>query len=456
MTFRSRIIAGYATLLVVTVAVLLLSLRILLETYAMKQLDLHHAFEARELTQEAEELEHSLIEGTAPLRDAHLSQHLRIAEDMYKFHLVAADGRIVYRSPALASVPTGDFAGRAAGLNAGFAGLGDCWITEHPMGGYTLRIVTPVTEALKGVRHFEKVALGVLVAAALLSLLTGAGYAAWLVRPLVRLEEAAGRIDAGTADRIPASIALTRDEVGLIARRLNTGYERLAGSIDRLRVFSAEVSHELRTPLSIVRLNAERIRDHPASPPAAREMAEEQIAEIFRLKRFIENLLGFAKLDAGAVRMDIRSVDTTAWVSGFAEDASALAEDVGMRFECFNTCRDPVSFDPVWIRQVLFNLLANALRFSPKGGLLSLSVFRDDTDLVITFTDEGPGVPPGRLTEIFERYTRFGEERGPAEGVGIGLAICRSVIALHGGSITAENRTDRSGLRVILRLPQAG
>ena len=447
MTFRSRIIAGYAVLLIVTVAVLLFSLRILLENYTMKQLDMHHAFEASELMR-------SVPEGEDAYREEHWKHHLRVAEDLYKFYLVADNGRIVYRSPALEAVAPGRFAGLASGRNDDFAGFGECWITEHPFDGYHLHIVTPVKGALKVVRHFEKTGLGVLIATVLVSLLTGALYARWLIRPLVRLEEAAGRIDTGSADRIPAAITVTTDEVGRIGRRLNAGYERLAGSIDRLRFFSAEVSHELRTPLSVVRLNAERMRDHPEAPPAVREMADEQIAEILRLKRFIANLLGFAKLDSGAVRMDIRPVDTAAWISDFAEDASALAEDAGMRFECFNTCNCPVGFDRVWIRQVLFNLLGNSLRFSPKNGLLSLSAFCDAGDFVITFADEGPGVPAEKLVEIFERYTRFGEERGPAEGVGLGLAISHSVVTLHGGTITAENRTDRSGLRIVIRLPQ--
>lgn len=449
MTFRSRVIVGYAAILLVTVSVLLFSLRILLENYTMKQLDLNHAFEAREL-------ERAAPEGAAAYREEHWRHHLRVAEDIYKFHLVTADGRIVYRSPSLKTVNPDSFVGLASGRNDDFAGLGECWITEHPFDGYILRIVTPVKEPLKVVRHFEKIGLGMLAAAILVSLLSGAVFARWLVRPLVGLEEAAGRIDAGTADRIPAVITSTTDEVGRIGRRLNAGYERLAGSIDRLRFFSAEVSHELRTPLSVVRLNAERIRDHLSSTPAVREMAEEQIAEIVRLKRFVANLLGFAKLDSGSVRMDIRSVDTAAWVSDFAEDASALAEDAGMRFSCFNTCNCPVVFDPVWIRQVLFNLLGNALRFSPNNGLLSLSAFCEADDFVITFTDEGPGVPSAKLVEIFERYTRFGEERGPAEGVGLGLAISHSVVTLHGGTIRAENRTDRSGLRIVIRLPQSG
>lgn len=449
MTFRSRIIFGFSVLLLVTMTVMLFTLRFLLAQYTMKQLDVHHAFEASELSQVASEFD-------ARSRDEQLKRHLRIAEDLYKFHLTSADNRLVYRSPSLESVPARLFVGITPGLNTDFAGLGDCWVTEHPLDGYTLRIVTPMRIPLRVVHHFEHIGLAALFATGLVSLFTGMGYARWLVRPLIRLETAADRIDAGEADRIPAALAGTTDEVGRIARRLNAGYERMADSINRLRFFSAEVSHELRTPMSIVRLNAENILEHPDTPPAVRDMAEEQIAEIRRQKRLIENLLGFAKLDAGAVRMNIRPVDAAEWVSDLADDATALAEEAGVRFEWSNTCHGQVSFDAVWIRQVLFNLLGNALRFSPPGGTLILSAACAADDYVLTLTDEGPGVPAEKLSAIFERYSRFGEERGPSEGVGLGLAISRSVVTLHGGSICAENRADRSGLRVTLRLPRAG
>lgn len=445
MTFRFRIISGYAVLLCLTLAALILCLRVMVENAALRQLDARHAEEAGEVVSAANEV-------PPGLREQRLIRHMRMAEGNFRFLLADSAGRIVYSSSGLEELPD---AGTATGVTGPIGRLGPCRVTTHPVEGYTLRVFSPVSSSLALTRHFYEVGLVVLAAGLALSLVTGVFYSRWVLRPLILLEEAAGLVGTDALGaRIPDSLALTNDEVGRIARRLNTGYDRIAESVGRIRLFSAEVSHELRTPLSIMRLNAERIRAHPGVPEPVSDMAAEQLAEIERMNRVVANLLGFARLDAGAVSMEFRQVALAAWLADFAEDATLLAEDAGRRFEVSGDSAATVRFDPVWMRQVLFNLLGNALRFSPKGGLIRLTVEAGEEALNFVLEDEGPGVPPDKLEAIFERYVRFGEGREPGEGFGLGLAICRSVVGLHGGVMRAENRSDRSGLRVIVRLPR--
>lgn len=447
MNFRTRIVLGYVVLLVVTVAAVLIAVYGVLERDTLQQIDRNHQLEARELT-------YAPVTGTAAEREAAWVRHLTGAEEAFSFVLISPDDRVVYRSGELGDLLPEIRAGRLGRLAAGEP-LGECWVTEHPLGGYKLVVISSLITPFSLIYDFEIIGTLVLALAACVSLLTGSWYARWLVRPLRRLEAAAERIDSGAAERIPADLAVGRDEVGRIARRLNAGYARKEASVDRIRFFSAEVSHEIRTPLSVIRLNAERIRDRAESPESVREAAGEQIEEILRLKRFVENLLGFAKLDSGLIRMDFRTIETRGWFSDLAEDLGALAEDAGRRFRLEFDAAPTAKFDPVWIRQVLFNLFDNAQRHSPSGGEMTLHVTGGgEAPLTLVFEDEGPGVDEAKLEEIFNRYTRFGEETGPADGVGLGLSICRAVTGLHRGAIRAENRRDRRGLRVTVTLPQ--
>lgn len=140
------------------------------------------------------------------------------------------------------------------------------------------------------------------------------------------------------------------------------------------------------------------------------------------------------------------------------EDAQALAEDRGAQFVLAANPPGEIRADPDLLRQMLLNLVTNAVSVSPPQGRVSFeSIRRADQRWRFVVLDEGPGLPAQQLERIFERFTRF-EHAGRGDvprraGHGLGLAICRSIVALHGGEIRAENRPDRSGLRVIVELP---
>jgi signal transduction histidine kinase len=105
------------------------------------------------------------------------------------------------------------------------------------------------------------------------------------------------------------------------------------------------------------------------------------------------------------------------------------------------------------MRQLLLNLLSNALNVSARGGMITLESGRTESGWRFVMMDEGPGVPEAQLERIFERFVRYDNTDGKTRGHGLGLAICRSIVVLHGGTIRAENRADRSGLKVIVDLP---
>jgi signal transduction histidine kinase len=232
--------------------------------------------------------------------------------------------------------------------------------------------------------------------------------------------------------------------------------ERLESSYEQIKRFTAEASHELRTPLSIIRLQAERLSQQSDMPAAERvEAAAEQLEEVGRLNKLIDDMLLLAKADAGAMRLECKGVDPAAFGEDFSNDAELLAEEQGVRFDLENTIDRIVHFDPAWMRHVLLNLLSNALKFSPSGSLVRLTFSEESGCPVFRMIDEGPGLPEAKLETIFHRFERV-DSTGDAnvKGNGLGLAICRSIVQRHGGTICARNRRDRSGLIVEVRLPE--
>jgi len=245
-----------------------------------------------------------------------------------------------------------------------------------------------------------------------------------------------------------------KDEISNLARLLNEMFDRLEQSFNQIRRFTAEASHELKTPLSLVRLQAEKLLVEGGLTPAQEEAVQMQLEEIARLNKIIEELLFLSRAEAQAVRLDFRREDPRAFLQSFEQDARALAEHRGMTFTAAIEGGGTVAFDPKWLRQVLLNLLQNALNVSPPGGRISLvSTFTLDA-WRITLEDQGPGVPPAQRERIFERFVRL-ESSGAHEikGSGLGLAISRSIIGLHHGVIRAEAGTNGTGLRVVIELP---
>ena len=296
---------------------------------------------------------------------------------------------------------------------------------------------------------------GVLAALALASLfLVRIG-----LRPLDRIAATADAIAAGDLSR-RVSPATEKTEVGRLGLALNAMLARLErafaaqqASEDRLRRFLADASHELRTPLASIRGYAELFRIGAARRPGETEKAMVRIEqESARMGVLVEDLLTLARLDE--MREPVREeVDLAALARDAVDDARAMAPDRTIDVRTNGPAR--LDADGHQLRQVLANLLRNALVHTPPGTPVEVGVAREDGTVRLEVRDHGKGLPTDDTDVLFERFWRTEAGRGRGKGgAGLGLAIVAGIVAAHEGRVEAGNAPD-GGARFVVHLPAA-
>lgn len=208
-------------------------------------------------------------------------------------------------------------------------------------------------------------------------------------------------------------------------------------ALRRQRQFAADASHELRTPLTIIRSSVEHLRRQGASSHSASEAIDDIDAEVAHLTSLVDDLLLLARSDSGAITLARQPVD----VGDIAADAAgALAKPAAERDVRIVVDPEPaiVDGDPARLRQLVRILVDNAVRHSPRGGEVRVSVRADRLSAVLEVQDDGPGIREEDLPRVFERF--FRAPGAPSGGTGLGLAIAASIVELHGGRIAVANR----------------
>lgn len=264
----------------------------------------------------------------------------------------------------------------------------------------------------------------------------------WLARgmtqPLRDMAAAARKMAAG--DYRQRVSTRSRDEVGQLADAFNRMSAELEG-VERLRRdLVANVSHELKTPISALRAHLENLLDgvERADP----ETLQVMLAQSERLSRLVEQLLDLSRLESGDVPLRVRPVALAPLAAQVLSEIEVARPEAGVALEQRVPGElPPVPADRERIHQVLFNLVDNAVRFTPPGGRVTVSARADGDRVRVWVRDTGVGIPPEHLPRLFERFYRADPARARGDGgTGIGLAICRSVVEAHGGRIWAESR----------------
>lgn len=288
--------------------------------------------------------------------------------------------------------------------------------------------------------------------AVLLALALTRAFARRIVSPVRALAEAAERLARGD---LAARARVERDdELGQLART----FDRMAEALERLDEmkgdFVAHVSHELRTPLTSIQLSVANLQEGLLGPVEGRQQAvlERVRTDLERLIRMVNELLEMARLDAGKVALERTAADLGAVARQAVEVARPLAATKKVALTVVEGAA-PLTGDPLKLHQVILNLVDNAIKFAPPGGAVTVETAAVDGWVECRVSDDGPGIDPGRLERVFEKFSRpeaGGGARAP--GVGLGLSIARKLVELHGGSVRAENRPG-GGARFLVRVP---
>ncbi|HXG67799.1 MAG TPA: heavy metal sensor histidine kinase [Blastocatellia bacterium] len=321
-------------------------------------------------------------------------------------------------------------------------------------GRYLVEVGAPygaIENALRGLLLILSLALPVCVAIA-----AGGGYL--LIRraliPLGEMTRGAERITSRNLnERLP--VARTGDELERLAVALNHMIARLDDAFQHISRFSADASHELRTPLTVLRGELEAVAERQPLAQEVRETLGSALEEAERLTKIVESLLAISRLDAGEARMERTRLDLAELAAATTEQMRLLAEDkdISLRYE--GAAGVEVEGDRARLKQVVVNLLDNAIKYTPPGGSVRVMVRTDGDRAVLEVRDSGVGIPADALPHIFKRFYRVDKARSrQMGGTGLGLSIVKSICAAHGGRVEAQS-VEGEGSRFRAEIPLA-
>lgn len=296
-----------------------------------------------------------------------------------------------------------------------------------------------------GLRRTVLTGLGIVVLAAGLTLLAGRR----LTRPIRALTEATNQMGGGDrAARVPVSGS---DEVARLGRAFNAMADSIEAGERQRKNMVADIAHELRNPLANVRGYLEAAEDGVV--PVNDELIGSLQEEAKQLHHLIDDLGLLALADAGALRMHPEETDAVELASRVVAAHQAAANSEGLTLSLEAGGPITVIADPKRLRQALNNLVSNAVRYTPSGGTVIVTVRSVDGDTIFAVTDDGPGIPAEHLPQVFERFYRVEQSRSRATGgSGLGLAITRQLVEANGGEVTAESAGGK-GSTFTIRIP---
>jgi two-component system heavy metal sensor histidine kinase CusS len=315
---------------------------------------------------------------------------------------------------------------------------------------YTIQAAQDRSEDDEFMRKFAAllaivVALGLVASAVIAISVTRRG-----LRPLGEMTHALKRVGPQQLHERVSAVGWPR-ELQPLAVAFDDMLDRLENSFTRLSQFSADLAHELRTPLANIRGEAEVALTRSRTPEEYRAVIESTVAECQHLTHIVDNLLFLARTDAAEGLLQ----RTTFAGRAALEKIAAFYEPVAEEQKVVITCRGEADLfaDEMLLGRAVSNLLENALHYTPAGGTISIALASRPGQAEISVTDTGSGIAAEHLPRVFDRFYRADSARS-SEGLGLGLALVKSITDLHGGAATIESEVGR-GTTVILTFPNA-
>ena len=329
------------------------------------------------------------------------------------------------------------------------------WEQDQPA---TIVVAAPLTAVPFGPEQLLQAML--VIAPVILIGSVGLGYvlADASLRPLAGMVDEIEAVTDGRSLHRRVAVPEAAAELARLAGTMNRMLGRLEESFTSLHRFTADASHELKTPLMVLRAGVERAMADPRTSTETLRALEEVLEEIHRMSEMVDNLLTLARSDEGGTSLALEPVDLRDLVGEASETAGILGEEhrIAVRTE-LPEVPVIVPVDRSRIRQLLLNLVTNAIKYTPPDGRVSLALVDQGETAALIIGDDGIGIPAAHLPRIFDRFYRVDTARtrtGARPGAGLGLAITKWIAEAHGGSITVQSRPGR-GTVFTVSLPRS-
>jgi heavy metal sensor kinase len=305
---------------------------------------------------------------------------------------------------------------------------------------YRVLVATPLDSTEATLRRLRTLLLWTIPAVLVLASLGGYWISRRALAPVDEITLAARSIGIQNLSQ-RLSVPATGDELQRLSETWNDMLARLESAVKRLSQFTADASHELRTPVALIRTTAELTLRRERSPDTYREALRQVVLESERTSRLVEDLLLLARADAGLPALSLERLELAPLVRDVCQQGQVLAEARQLQIST-EAPEDPVyveANDPA-LRRLLLLLLDNAVKYTPAGGRITVSVVFDPAGPTVAVRDTGIGIADSALPHVFERFYRADESRNrDAGGTGLGLAIAKWIAERHHASLEAES-----------------
>ncbi len=410
----------------------------------------------------AEDVDRQLLGLAKILRGAVATRHPADLELDAEFHdqlfqVVDGQGTVTYRSPRLKGrtlPPAGATHFETVQLGNEPARLATLPVTDEPEPSAFVQVAVSLTHTRRALAHYLETFVVLIPLALGLAAVSGALMARKALAPVDAISREARRIRAEDLSR-RLRLRGTGDELDRLTETLNEMLARLEGAFAEMRRFSADAAHELRTPLTALKGGLEVALRAERSADAYRDVLAASLTEVDRLIRLAEDLLLVAR--SGAEAATARApIELDQLALEVVDVGARLARPRGISVRI--DIDEPVQVlgDASALRRATLNLVENAVKYTPAGGRVELTVGRENHAGILSVLDTGPGIPLEARARVFEPFVRLDADRGrETGGAGLGLSIARSIVTAHGGVLTLESPA-AGGARFIIRLPAAG
>ena len=317
-----------------------------------------------------------------------------------------------------------------------------------------VQVGTSLKVVVDTLKNLQIILLTVVPAVLLLTALIGRFIARRALKPVAKITQTAKDIGSGAnlSQRIPVSEV--KDEIGQLALTFNSMMDRLESSFTQMRQFSSDASHELRTPLTVLKGQSELALGKQRKPEEYQEVISSNLEEVQYMSKVLEDLFLLSKSDENQIALDFESVDLKSLIEEVCKHAEIIASEKNIKIVIAYLEPVQVYGDPVRLRQMIWNVVVNGIKYTQHDGEVKISVQDKGDGVLIIIQDNGIGISEEDLPLVFNRFYRVDKARSRQEGgTGLGLSICKFIVGAHKGNINLESKLGE-GTKFKITLPK--